>query len=83
MERLGGMEEVGRGAGGAEGSGDFAGDQARFADTEEDDLVAAGDRFDEEIDCAGEGHGHRAIEADGEFEQGAGLYADQIGGTRG
>ena len=83
MEGFAGMEEVGGGPGGAERGGDFAGDEAGFADAEEDDAVLVGCCFKNKLDGEGEGRLHGAIEADGEREQGAGFDADEFGGARG
>jgi hypothetical protein len=83
MQRLGRVKEVRGRAGGAQGRGDLARDEAGLADAEEDELVAGGARLEDELGGAGEGLAHGAVEADGEFKQGAGLDADEVGRARG
>ena len=65
MHRLGGVEEVGGGAGGAEGCGDLAGDDAALADPSDDDAMLGVRRCDEVVDSAGEGAEHGFIETEG------------------
>ena len=83
VEGVGGVEVVGGGSGGAEGGGDFTGDDAALADAGHDDAIARGGGLKEEFDCALEGSEHGAVEAAREFFKSRGLDADEFGWTRG
>ena len=81
VESFSGMQEVGRGSGGAEGGCDLAGDEAGFADSGDDGAMACTDGPGEELGDVVEGPAHRAIEALSEqFERG-GFNADELGGV--
>lgn len=72
------MQEVGRGAGGAEGGGDLLGDKAAFADAEKEDAGMLLDGGDE-----GDGGGvkrvmHGSVEAVSQSGKGFGLDADEL-----
>ena len=83
VESFNRVKEGGGGAGGVERGGDFACDDAGFADAGEDDVVAAGGACGEEGEGLLEGGLHGGVEALGEFVEGAGFEADILGGAGG
>lgn len=80
MEGLGRVEEVGRGAGGAERGCDLAGDKAGLADTGDDDAVRGRGAGFKEGKGLFDARAHGGVEADGEGGEGGGLGADEGGG---
>lgn len=82
VERIGGVEVVRGGSGGAEGRGDFAGDDAALTDAGDDDAIAGCGGLQEEIDCLDEARLHGAVEAAGELFKGCSFDAYECGRAR-
>lgn len=71
---------MGGGAGGAKGGGDFAGDEAGFADSGDDGAVTGMDGFGKEFSDAVEGFAHGALKALSEEFEGCSFDADELSG---
>jgi len=80
VDGFAGVEKKGGRAGGAEGRGDFLGDNAALAHAGDDDAPAFVAALENEVNGAGEVGGHRAFEAAGERFEGGGFNADELGG---
>ena len=78
VDGFGRVKEVGRRACGAQGGGDFAGDDAALADAGEDDATLRGCGLKEMVRRLGEWDEHGGVEAEGKFVQGGGLDADEV-----
>ena len=77
VDGFGGMQKERGAAGGAEGGGDFLGDDAAFAHSGNDDAAAAFSALQNAGDGAVEIGGHGAFEPVGEGEQSLGLNAHE------
>ena len=80
VDGFGGMEEVRRGAGGTEGGGDLAGDDAGFAHTGEENGARVGGQ--DAVHGALEGGQERGFQTVGEGGEGSGFESDEAGGVR-
>ena len=78
MDSFGGVKEVGWRARGAQGSRDFAGDDAALAYAGDDDAMLSCCGLKEMVRRLGERGEHGGVEAEGELVESGGLDADEL-----